>query len=89
MMDFGIRLYGEKGFHVYRTGNRRVNVVVSHNGDYAIDFLEDGVFHPKEGYFTKVNLFGEAHLVESQIIEFLYSVHITKTKGVLNVPLSV
>lgn len=71
---FEIHLYIEKGFHVYRTGNRRVNVVVSHNGNYAIDFLEDGAFYPKEGYFTKVNLLGESHQVASQIIEFLYPV---------------
>lgn len=70
------------GYQRYRSGNRQVNVVVSHNGDYAIDFLEDGAFYPKEGYYTKVNLLGEAHQVAHQIIEFLYPVHLAKTQGV-------
>lgn len=79
---FEVHMYTENGYQVYRSGSRRVNVVVSHNGNYAIDFLEDGVLYPKEGYYTKVNLLGEAHLVAQQIIEFLYPIHLAKPQGV-------
>lgn len=79
---FEIRFSLGDGYQSYRLGNREVSVEVSHNGNYSIDFLEDGALHPKEGYFTKVNLLGEANQVAHQIIEFLYPIHRAKTQGV-------
>lgn len=76
---FEIRLHLGDGYYSYRSGNREVTVEVSHNGNYSIDFLEDNAFYPKEGYFTKVNLLGEARLVADQIIDFLYPVHLAKS----------
>lgn len=78
---FEIRLVMGSGFQSYRSGDRGVNVLVSHTGNFSLDFFEGGAFYPKEGYFTKVNLLGEAHLVADEIVEFFHSAHRAKTQG--------
>lgn len=85
-IDFNISLETERGFQVYRSGNRQVNVLVTDNGKYAIDYLVDGAFHPNDGsYATQTHQFGEAHLLAAEIVEFFHELHRSKNPGVQNV----